>query len=362
MSPARPEATNAPPGPAPTGSPPAPEPPAPEPPPLACTDAERRAARRHAVALRAAGRTARTETVWVRPAWAPVLAACAAAGVAASVVSVDHAPVALAIAGVALVLALAEQTPCPVLRRITTFARATQNVVAPAPPPPRAVTLVLVARTEVPRGGIARRLRLPLEPITVIALALVTALVAVRLGLDAGGSALGAVQLVPTAALVVAVGLLADAAVAPPAPSSEPLDAAIRAVLAASRALDAAPPQRVGVEIVLAGAGPLGRRARRRNDRRRPEEVAVALVETASDGGAHYATRHPTLRAAAARHGGMTRRRTGAPRAGRRPAIALAAPAAELADAIAALARGLDAELGAAAQPASSERSANSTK
>src|SRR3954468_12405416 len=358
MSPSRPAATNAPSDAAPAAAPPAP--PAP-PPPLACTDAERRAARRHAAARRAAGRTVRPETIWVRPAWAPALAVCAAAGVAASVVSVDHPAPALAIAGAALVLAIAEQTPWRVLRRLTTFARASQNVVSPAPPPPRAVTLVVIARTDALRGGIARRLGLPLEAITIAALALVAALVAVRLALDAGGTALGAVQLVPTAALIVAVGLLADAAVAPPAASTEPLDAAIGAVLAASRALDSAPLQRVGVEIVLAGAAALGRRARRRKDHRRAEEVALAIVETASDGRARYATRHPTLHSVAVGDGRMTRRRTGAPRAGRRPAIALAAPTPALADLIAALARGLDAELGRG-QPASSERSANSTK
>src|SRR3954451_9071822 len=301
MSPARRGATNAPSDAAPAAA--RPTPPAPAPPPLACTDAERRAARRHAAVLRAAGRIVRTETIWVRPAWAPVLAICAAAGVAASVVSVDHPAPALAIAGAALVLALAEQTPWPVLRRLTTFARATQNVVSPAPAPPRAVTLVVIARTDAPRGGIARRLGLPLEAVTVVALALVACLVAVRLVLDAGGTALGAVQLVPTAALIVAVGLLADAAVAPPAPSTEPLDAAIGAVLAATRALDAAPPPRLGVEVAPAGAGALGRRARRRKDHRRAEEVALAIVEAASDGRARYATRHPTLHAVAARDG-----------------------------------------------------------
>src|SRR5918911_2777163 len=137
-----PAATNAPGDPA-DPAPPA-TPPPPEPPPLACTDAERRAARRHAAALRAAGRAARTETFWVRPAWAPVLGGCAAAGVAASVVSVDHPAVALAIAAVALVLALAEPTPWPILRRLATFARATQNVVSAAPAA-KPVTLVLVA-------------------------------------------------------------------------------------------------------------------------------------------------------------------------------------------------------------------------
>src|SRR4051794_5461190 len=128
MSPARPAATNAPAG------------------PLACSDAERRAARRHAAILRRAGRTVHVEALWVRPAAAPALAACAAAGVAASVLSVDHALAGLIVAGVALALALAELGPLPLLRRLT-YARATQNVLsaaAAAAAAAKPVTLVLV--------------------------------------------------------------------------------------------------------------------------------------------------------------------------------------------------------------------------
>src|SRR5215813_9121068 len=81
--------------------------------PPACTDAERRAARALSAALREAGRTTRTEALWVRPAWAAVLGVCAAAGVAASVISVDHETAGLVIAGVAFILALAELGPWP---------------------------------------------------------------------------------------------------------------------------------------------------------------------------------------------------------------------------------------------------------
>src|SRR4051794_11002194 len=110
MSPARPAAPTA-----STGRPgPDPGPPVPAGPP-ACTDAERRAARAHGAALRAAGWTPRTDALWVRPAWAAVLGALATAGVVASVVSVDHATAGLAIAGAAFVLALAELGPWPVL-------------------------------------------------------------------------------------------------------------------------------------------------------------------------------------------------------------------------------------------------------
>src|SRR3954468_9623369 len=318
--------------------------------PLACSDAERRLARRYATALRAAGRTVVVEPLWVRPAAAATLAAGAVAGVAASVLSVARPVPALAVAAVALVLALAELGPVPLLRRLT-YARATQNVLSAAGPP-RAVTLILVAATDRPRAGLLRRARIPAGPVTV-ALALVAGCCAARVALDAGGTLLGAIQLVPTAVLVLAVGGLVDAAVAPAAPEDE---GAIEAVVAAAARLDATPPGRLAIETVLAGAGPLGVRARLRRDHRRPEEVVVAIVHPGA-GPVRYATRHPGLRAiaASAERGGR------APRAGRRPAIAVTGGREEAVTFLVALAEGIDAELGSA-QPASSERSANSTK
>src|SRR4051812_33591077 len=272
MSPARPAATNAPAG------------------PLACSDAERRAARRHAATVRRAGRTVRVEALWVRPATAATLAACAAAGVAppggrggrgggvgargvrpataatlaacaaagvaASVVSVDRPLAGLIVAGVALALAAAELGPLPLLRRLT-YARATQNVLSAAAAGARAkpVTLVLVAATDRPRAGLLHRAGIPPGPVTVAALALVAVCATARVAFDAGGTLLGAVQLVPTAVLVLAVGGLVDAAVAAPAPAD---DGAVEAVITAARRLDAAPARRVAVETVLAGAWPLG--------------------------------------------------------------------------------------------------------
>jgi hypothetical protein len=340
MRPARPVATNAPAGP---GA-------------LACSDAERRAARRHAAALRAAGRTVRVEPLWVRPARAPVLAACSAAGVAASVLSVDRPAAGLAVAGVALVLALAELGPFPLLRRLT-YARATQNVLSATadPAPAKPVTLILVAATDRPRAGLLHRARLPAAAITVTALALVAAFAAARVSLDAGGTLLGAAQLIPTAVLVLAVGGLVDAAVAAAAPADE---SAAEAVIGAAASLDAAPLRHLAVETVLAGAWPLGLEARLRRDARRPEEFVLAIAEP-GDTEARYATRHPALRAAA--EGTQQAARRGrAPRAGRRPVIAVSGPPDRTADILVALARAIDAELGA--QPTSSERSANSTK
>jgi hypothetical protein len=364
MSPARPAAPTAPAAaPVPAGPP-------------ACSDAERRAARACAAALRAGGRVVRTEALWVRPAWAAVLAACAAAGVAASVVSVDHPVPGLVIAATAFVLALAELGPWPVLRRLT-YARATQNVIAEDPPPAAAtvraaasapapaaaarppVTLILVAAVDGPRGGIAHRLRLPVRAITTAALGLVAALAAARVAFDASGTLVGAVQLVPTAALVLAVGGLADAAVAPPASAPGGTPPAEMAV-AAARALGAIPRPHLGVEVVLAGAWPLGWRARRRRDRRGPQEVVVGFV--GSDPRLRFATAHPALRALAERTG-LAARRGRAPREGRRPAIAVAGTAADTTAFLVAFAAALDGDLGRpGAQPASGERSANSVK
>src|SRR3954470_7135999 len=169
--------------------------------PLACSDAERRAARRYAAALRAAGRRVVVEPLWVRPAQAWALAACAVAGVAASVVSVDRPVAGLATAVVALVLAAAELGPVPLLRRLT-FARATQNVLSAAGAA-RPVTLILVAATDRLRAGRLHRAGIPAGPITVAALAVVAACTAARVALDAGGTLLGAAQLVPTAVLVL---------------------------------------------------------------------------------------------------------------------------------------------------------------
>jgi len=347
MSPARPAAPTAPPAPLVPAGPPA------------CSDAERRAARAYAAALRAGGRVVRTEALWVRPAWAAVLAGCAAAGVAASVMSVDHPTAGLVIAAAAFVLALTELSPWPVLRRLTS-ARATQNVIAEDPPAAggrRPVTLVLVAAVDGPRGGVARRLGLPVCAITTMALGLVAVLAAARVGLDASGTLLGAVQLVPTAVLVLAVGALADAAVAPPAPGGTP--AAATAVTAA-RALGEVQLRRLAVEVVLAGAWPLGWRARLRRDRRAPEEVVIAFVESAPL--PRFATAHPTLRAIAERTG-LAHRRGGAPRAGRRPAIAVGGAAPDATAFLLAFAAALDDDLATApAQPASSERAAKSVK
>src|SRR3954451_23558259 len=123
--------------------------------PLACSDSERRLALRYAGVLRAAGRTVIVEALRVRPVRAWALAAGASTGVAASVLSVDRPAAGLAVAALALVLALAELGPIPLLRQLT-CAPATQTVM-PAAGPPKPVTLILAAAPYRPPLCLLRR-------------------------------------------------------------------------------------------------------------------------------------------------------------------------------------------------------------
>lgn len=279
------------------------------------SDAERRAALAGAQALRGDARRARVETVWVRPGWPGLLALCAALGVAASVVCVSAPVAGAALAGAALLVAVGEATArVTVLRRLLVPARATQNVVSPAPPGARRrpVTLVVTAALDTPRAGtfgdvverVAARARRRLGGrmpgtggVLVLALALVAACAAARVaGVDARW--LGGVQLAPTVALIVALGLLLDVAVGEPAPGG---GSAPAVAVALARALDAQPPRRLAVEVILAGAGEAGAlgmqqlvRSQRRAGRR-PEEVAVLHIGPCGSGAPAYWTREGAL-------------------------------------------------------------------
>ncbi|HEV2812358.1 MAG TPA: hypothetical protein VGW10_03820, partial [Solirubrobacteraceae bacterium] len=124
-----------------------------------CSDAERRAGRALARRLRAAGRRARTETLWVRPQWAAIWLVHALLGIAGSIVSVDAPVVGLVVAGVAALSALGELTGRARLLALLFPRRATQNLVA-APPDERSpVRLVVTAPYDAARTatGAARR-------------------------------------------------------------------------------------------------------------------------------------------------------------------------------------------------------------
>jgi hypothetical protein len=273
--------------------------------PLACTDAERRAALSLAGRLRSAGRAPRIEARWVRPGWPAWQALFAGAGVVGSVLSVEHPTTGLIVAGAALALSLAHGRGRLPLGR----ARATQDVVAPAPQP-REVTLVVMAAVDRPRTAVLHRVPAPLSWLHA-ALGLTAALAAARVA-GAEGIGLGAAQLVPAILLLVALAGFLDAAVEPAAEATAAAtDAAIELATHAPWA-----------EIILVGGGEPGLRARLRGDRRPPDEVVLLWLEPASRSA--WRSAHPTLAALA--HDAGERLRGRALPAGARPALALYGP------------------------------------
>lgn len=279
------------------------------------TDAERRAARLLAKELRARGREARIETIWVRPAWGAVQAAAMGLGVGGSVVSVSDAQLGLALLIGALVILAADLSGRVGGLRYATFARATQNVVSRTDRDAQ-VRLILTAAVDAPRtalmaresltrrAGRARRAlhgRLPgVHGVVVASLLALIAMTAVR---ESGteGLALGLAQLVPTVILLLAAGAFADAAVAPASAGANANASAVAVALALAESLDRDPPRRLAVDVVLAGAaesGALGLRhevrARRRHGTR-PTDVVVLHLAACGAGAPVWWTREGPL-------------------------------------------------------------------
>jgi hypothetical protein len=273
------------------------------------TDAERRACVWLSRQLRALGRDAEFEPVWVRPQAAMVGALHAGLGVVGGLVALSRPTVGLVVlALVTLSAALDLLGLAHLLRRITPE-RATQNLVSPPTAATRSgaqriVRLVIVADYDAPRTGIAYRYGLRrwaalaqriargylpgATSITAIGPALLlVAAGARRAGLE--GRWLDIVQLVPTLALLVAVALLIDLALAPTGPGANDPASGAAVAMSLAAALDRFPPRHLAVELVLAGAGQgpsLGMRGyvRRRRRLYAPEATAVLHVEACGRG------------------------------------------------------------------------------
>src|SRR5215207_9069225 len=146
-----------------------------------CGDVERRAAVWAHDALRARGHEAWMETVWVRPQLALGLALGCALAAVGGLVAIGAPPAGLAVAAVGALSVLADAAGRTGPLRLLLRRRATQ-VVLVAPAGGAAVELLVAARTDVPRRGVARRLaRVPGGPAWVAACALaVTAAAAAR--------------------------------------------------------------------------------------------------------------------------------------------------------------------------------------
>jgi hypothetical protein len=374
----------------------------------ACTDAERRTARRVQRRLLAAGRDAALETVWVRPQWPLSLLLHAGLGVAGSLAAVAAPWPAAGALLVVLVSAVVEAVGRGRVLSLVLDRRATQNVVSPAPHE-RPYRLIVTAALDAPRGGaLARRAGDRLS--VLLALLLLAALgCAAARSAGASGAPIGAVQLVPTLGLVAICAIAIDAATsgyeqdaegapaADAATSSRASDAAgaiaadgatssrasdaagaIGTALDLIAALDAAPPRALGVELVLAGAGRPGALGFARHLRARrlaPERTAVLELRAAAttrwwthDGPLLAISAPAQLRALADRVASEeaalgarpdrshTRSAAYAARQRRLPSLGVGGPPGATLDFSLALVAALDDELAGRREPAAAER------
>jgi hypothetical protein len=269
----------------------------------ACTDAERRAAVDMVETMRAHGHDARLETHWVLPRWALPVALGALLAAAGSLLSVSAPPAGLiaAAVGSAMLAAEAAGRATPLSRR-----HATQNVVCG--PEWEGLTVVLAAPYDAPRRGLVlndrwRALGRPLGNVRAwlagCALVVVGAS-ALRLQ-DIDAVWVGAVQLVPTIALIAALAAALDIALSEFSPGAGNAAAAAVAV-AAYDELAHEVPAGLAPALVLYGAGSSGpgtlRAALRGAD---PRRTVVLDLGPCAGGAPAWASRHPQLRGAAER-------------------------------------------------------------
>ncbi len=262
------------------------------------TDAERRAANRLVRDIDAERvrpeRNTHTETFWCRPNWALANAWHALLGLAGSLVSESDPRVGAALLTVALLSLLADASTGISLGRRLTPERASQNVVAEAdpspgsppspgapdpspgsPPSPGApetdrVHLIVTANYDAGRTGLVyrdrtRRAAAALARLTgrispgwqgwlAVAFAWLLAIAILRLD-GHRSTAVGIAQLVPTVGLVLALALLLELAGSSFGPAANDNATGVAAAIALVRALDAAPPPRLSVDLLLQGAG-----------------------------------------------------------------------------------------------------------
>lgn len=277
------------------------------------SDAERRAAIELASVLDRERIVGRRETVlepfWCRPNWALTHAWHAALGLAGSLVATTSARVGGAMVLVALLSLLADALTGVSLGRRLTPERASQNVISEGSPGPgdehNRVRLVITANYDAGRTGLLYRDRVRRAVAALanasgrrapgwlgwltIALGWVLAVAIVRVA-GHKGTALGAAQLIPTVGLVLALAALLELATAGWGPAANDNASGVGAAIALVRALDAAAPRRLAVDLVLQGAGDgegigLRRYLRaRRSSRRAPNTIVLGLA--ASGGGA----------------------------------------------------------------------------
>ena len=272
------------------------------------TDAERRAANMLAGRLRASGRRAEVEPIYVHPQYSLVHALHAAIAIAGSVLAtVDPAIGFVLVFAAATSLYLDLNTRFYLVRRLF-FRRASQNVVSPGPNPEAPLRVILTAHYDAARTGfvfgarahrlakrLSPRMRVFFGPFRLIFWGGVAPLLPILGARMAGVDAqwLSVLQLFPTIILIVAVFLLVDIALSEIVPGAYDNASGVAAVLSAAAALDADRPSNIDLWVVLAGSEESnceGMRSFVRAHRTEldKERTVFLVVDGASWGEVHY--------------------------------------------------------------------------
>jgi Peptidase family M28 len=278
------------------------------------TDAERRAARWLAGELIAQRHRVRVETFWCRPNWAMAHAWHVALALVGSLLSPSHPTLGAILLAIALGSVVMDEIAGTSPGRRLTPERASQNVVARAPNDSAEATamktpLIVTANYDAGRTALVYRdaLRRPTAYLRrvagrsapgwlgwlSIAILWLLAVAIVRATAHHPPTALGAIQLVPTVALVLALALLLEAAAAPYGPAANDNATGTAVALAVLDALSPSTPPSVHLELVLAGAGEGGgigirRYLRgRRRDLRRANAIVLGIAPSGA-GEIHY--------------------------------------------------------------------------
>ena len=232
------------------------------------TNAERRAALSLAQEFQSTRRDAAIETFWCRPNWALAHAWHVALALVGSLLSVASPGAGIALLAVALASLVLDPLAGFSLGRRLSREHASQNVVSRTTADRPPVTLVITANYDAGRMGLVYRpaLRKPAAALRklfngpgwlawlaiMFAWVLVTAILRDR---GSTGDVIGVLQLIPTAALVLALALLAELAASAPGPAAGDNATGVAVAIALARALDASPPRNLAVDVVLQGAG-----------------------------------------------------------------------------------------------------------
>jgi hypothetical protein len=275
------------------------------------TDAERRAANHLAEQLRRLRRAAEIEPIVVRPRWHITHLIHALLAIAGSAISVNNALVGTILVAIAAIATIGDITGRLPLTRLITGRRASQNVVS-TENTYRSGTLILAAHYDTARGGaaygktdelraaIGRRLKSPIGPAQpfVWSIILLLATTIARLaGLD--GTALSAVQFVPTVVLILSLPYLADIALSGFVPGANDNASGVATVLRLAERYGE-DLEHLDVWVVLTGAqepGALGMAAwlKRHKDELDPQSTIVLNVDEVGHGTVRYATKEGPL-------------------------------------------------------------------